>query len=115
MAANNPVSDQSAYTIIVARRFTLSEGPTMVLNTNYGGATDIPVPNGVGRTSRPSSRNNFEGFVRRRRQRGGADAPGSRSAASVLQRPHWCQATARSGSIPSMREIACTVVGGEKR
>ncbi len=47
VAANNPVSDQSAYTIIVARRFTLSEGPTMVLNTNYG-ATDIPVPQGVG-------------------------------------------------------------------
>jgi hypothetical protein len=47
VAANNPVSDQSAYTIIVARRFTLSEGPTMVLNTNYG-ATDIPLPQGVG-------------------------------------------------------------------
>ncbi len=47
VAANNPVSDQAAYTIIVARRFTLSEGPTMVLNTNYG-ATDIPVPQGVG-------------------------------------------------------------------
>jgi Flp pilus assembly protein TadG len=47
VAANNPVSDQSAYTIVVARRFSLSEGPTMVLNTNYG-ATDIPVPNGVG-------------------------------------------------------------------
>jgi Flp pilus assembly protein TadG len=47
VAANKPVSDQSAYTIIVARRFTLSEGPTMVLNSNYG-STDIPVPNGVG-------------------------------------------------------------------
>ncbi len=47
IAANNPVSDQSAYTIVVARRFSLSEGPTMVLNTNYG-ATDIPVPQGVG-------------------------------------------------------------------
>ncbi len=47
VAANRPVGDQSAYTIVVARRFTLSEGPTMVLNTNYG-ATDIPVPNGVG-------------------------------------------------------------------
>jgi hypothetical protein len=31
----------------VANRFSLSEGPTMVLNTNYGG-TDIPVPEGVG-------------------------------------------------------------------
>ncbi len=47
VAAQRPVGDQSAYTIIVARRFTLSEGPTMVLNTNYG-ATNIPVPNGVG-------------------------------------------------------------------
>ena len=36
VAANNPVSDQSAYTIIVARRFNLSEGPVMSLNTNYG-------------------------------------------------------------------------------
>ena len=47
VAATQPVSDQSAYTIIVARRFNLSEGPVMSLNTNYG-ATDIPVPNGVG-------------------------------------------------------------------
>lgn len=47
VAANSPVGDLSAYTIIVARRFTLSEGPTMVLNTNYG-ATDIPVPLGLG-------------------------------------------------------------------
>ncbi len=54
VAANNPVSDQSAYTIIVARRFTLSEGPTMVLNTNYG-ATDIPcAPGASGQTSRRS-------------------------------------------------------------
>ncbi|MFM9974557.1 MAG: pilus assembly protein TadG-related protein [Beijerinckiaceae bacterium] len=47
IGANNPVADQSAYTIIVARLFTLSEGPNMVLNTNFG-ATDIPVPAGVG-------------------------------------------------------------------
>lgn len=47
VAANRPVADQSAYTIVVARQFTLSEGPTMVLNTNYG-ATDVPVPAGVG-------------------------------------------------------------------
>lgn len=50
VAAKKPVGDQSAYTIVVARRFSLSEGPTMVLNTNYG-ATDIPVPNGVGPTA----------------------------------------------------------------
>jgi Flp pilus assembly protein TadG len=47
IGANSTVADKSAYTVIVARRFTLSEGPTMVLNTNYG-STDIPVPAGVG-------------------------------------------------------------------
>lgn len=47
VGANKPVADKSAYTIVVARRFTLGAGPTMVLNTNYG-ATDVPVPNGVG-------------------------------------------------------------------
>lgn len=47
VAATSPVADKSAYTIVVAKLFTLSEGPTMVLNTNYG-ATNIPVPPGVG-------------------------------------------------------------------
>jgi hypothetical protein len=47
VAANAPVADQSAYTIVVVRQFSLSAGPTMVLNTNYS-ATDIPVPDGVG-------------------------------------------------------------------
>ena len=47
VGANKPIADQSAYTIVVARMFNLSEGPTMVLNTNYG-VTDIPVPDGVG-------------------------------------------------------------------
>lgn len=47
ISASKPVADQSAYTIVVARMFTLSEGPTMVLNSNYG-ATNIPVPAGVG-------------------------------------------------------------------
>ena len=47
VAANAPVADQSAYTVVVANQFSLSEGPTLVLNTNYG-ATNIPVPNGVG-------------------------------------------------------------------
>ncbi len=47
VAANKPVADQSAYTIVVAKLFSLSAGPTMVLNANYG-ATDIPVPDGVG-------------------------------------------------------------------
>lgn len=47
VGANAPVADQSAYTIVVARQFSLSAGPTMVLNTNYS-STDIPVPAGVG-------------------------------------------------------------------
>lgn len=47
VAANRPVASESAYTIVVAHQFTLSEGPTMVLNTNYS-STNIPVPAGVG-------------------------------------------------------------------
>lgn len=47
VAANKPVAQNSAYTIVVARYFYLSEGPTMVLNTNYSD-TDVPVPGGVG-------------------------------------------------------------------
>jgi Flp pilus assembly protein TadG len=45
--AKRPVADLSAYTVIVARRLKLSEGPNLVLNTDYS-ATDIPVPKGVG-------------------------------------------------------------------
>ena len=45
--AKRPVADLSAYTVIVARRLKLSEGPNLVLNTDYA-ATDIPVPKGVG-------------------------------------------------------------------
>ena len=41
------VADKSAYTIVVANRFTLAAGPTMVLNTDYYN-TDVPVPDGVG-------------------------------------------------------------------
>ncbi len=47
VSANKPVADKSAYTIVVANRFTLGAGPTMVLNTNYS-STDVPVPDGVG-------------------------------------------------------------------
>jgi hypothetical protein len=45
--ANKPIADQSAYTIVVARRVELYSGPNLVLNTDYGG-TDVPVPKGVG-------------------------------------------------------------------
>ena len=47
ISANRPVADKSAYTIVVADRFTLAAGPTMVLNTDYN-STDVPVPEGVG-------------------------------------------------------------------
>lgn len=47
IGANKPVAAESAYTIVVARRFTLSAGPTMYLNAKYG-STNIPVPEGVG-------------------------------------------------------------------
>jgi len=47
VGANNPVADLSAFTIVVARQFSLSAGPIMVLNTNYAG-TSIPVPVGIG-------------------------------------------------------------------
>jgi Flp pilus assembly protein TadG len=54
VGSSRPVAEKSAFTIIIANRFGLSEGPTMVLNTNYG-ATDIPVPDGVGPNgSRPT-------------------------------------------------------------
>ncbi|NLH82655.1 MAG: pilus assembly protein [Phyllobacteriaceae bacterium] len=47
VSALKPVADKSAYTIIVADRFTLGAGPTMVLNTDYS-SSDVPVPDGVG-------------------------------------------------------------------
>ena len=50
VGANAPVAGNSAYTIVVADALELSAGPTFVLNSNYG-ATDIPVPKGVGPTS----------------------------------------------------------------
>ncbi|WP_029030367.1 pilus assembly protein TadG-related protein [Salinarimonas rosea] len=47
--ADRAVADESAYTVIVARRLELSAGPVLKLNTDYH-ATDIPVPDGVGPT-----------------------------------------------------------------
>lgn len=44
--AKSAIADQSAYTVIIAQRFELREGPTLVLNTDYD-STDIPVPEGV--------------------------------------------------------------------
>jgi Flp pilus assembly protein TadG len=45
--AKKPVADRSAYTVIVARRVELYDGPNLYLNTDYG-SVDIPVPKGVG-------------------------------------------------------------------
>lgn len=47
VGANRPVAAESAFTIIIARRFVLSAGPTLVINANYS-STTIPVPEGVG-------------------------------------------------------------------
>lgn len=47
--SREPVADRSAFTVIVARRLELSEGPVLTLNTDYD-ETDIPVPEGVGPT-----------------------------------------------------------------
>lgn len=48
--AQTAVGDNSAYTVIVARKITLENGPRLFLNTNYS-ATDVPVPEGVGNNS----------------------------------------------------------------
>ncbi len=40
------VADMSAYTVIIARKIKLFDGPHLVLNANYGD-TDIPVPDGI--------------------------------------------------------------------
>jgi Flp pilus assembly protein TadG len=48
--ASKPVADQSAYTVIVARMINLYDGPNLMLNAQYG-ATDVPVPKGVGPSS----------------------------------------------------------------
>jgi hypothetical protein len=59
--AQNPVADESAYTVIVVHRLQLFSGPNLVLNTNYG-ASDVPVPKGVGPLS--SSISLVQGEVR---------------------------------------------------
>ncbi len=53
--ADNPVADQSEYTVIIAREFELRDGPELVLNTDYE-SSPIPVPEGVGNKARPKIR-----------------------------------------------------------
>jgi Flp pilus assembly protein TadG len=51
--AQNPIADQSAYTVILAAEFDLESGPELVLNTDYSGS-DVPVPSGIGNNSTPA-------------------------------------------------------------
>jgi Putative Flp pilus-assembly TadE/G-like len=50
VATNTVVADQSAYTVVIAKRIQLNQAPTLVLNANYG-ATNVPVPDGVATTA----------------------------------------------------------------
>lgn len=50
--STNPIADQSDYTVIIARKFDMKDGPELVLNTDYENSL-VPVPDGVGNKSRP--------------------------------------------------------------
>jgi hypothetical protein len=50
--SKKPVADKSDYTVIIARKFDMKDGPELVLNTDYE-SSPIPVPEGVGNKSRP--------------------------------------------------------------
>lgn len=50
--SQHPIADQSDYTVIIARKFEMKDGPELVLNTDYE-HSPIPVPDGVGNKSRP--------------------------------------------------------------
>lgn len=43
---NSSIAQNSAYTAIIANQVEIDEGPTLVLNTNYG-ASNVPVPEGI--------------------------------------------------------------------
>jgi hypothetical protein len=45
--ATKPLADKSAYTVLVVQQLDLYSGPNLVLNSDYG-ASEIPVPPGVG-------------------------------------------------------------------
>jgi len=47
--AGSAIGDQSAWTVIVAKSIEISEGPNLVINSNYAGSS-VPVPQGVGPT-----------------------------------------------------------------
>lgn len=48
--ATNEVAQQSAFTVIVARKIYLSASPKLIVKSDYG-STDIPVPSGLGPAS----------------------------------------------------------------
>ena len=50
--STKPIADQSDYTVIIARKFDMKDGPELVLNTDYENSL-VPVPEGVGNKSRP--------------------------------------------------------------
>jgi hypothetical protein len=45
--ATSPIADRSAYTVLMVQQLDLYSGPNLVLNSDYG-ASEIPVPMGVG-------------------------------------------------------------------
>jgi Flp pilus assembly protein TadG len=47
IGAKAPVAQVSDYTVILARKLELFDGPNLVLNTNYAGS-DVPVPQDLG-------------------------------------------------------------------
>ncbi len=47
VGAKAPVAAVSDYTVILARKLELFDGPNLVLNTNYAGS-DVPVPQDLG-------------------------------------------------------------------
>lgn len=50
--STDPIADQSDYTVIIAKKFEMKDGPELVLNTDYENSP-IPVPEGVGNKARP--------------------------------------------------------------
>jgi len=50
--ATQPMFDESAYTVIIARKLNMFSGPNLVLNSNYGDS-DVPLPSELGGASSP--------------------------------------------------------------
>lgn len=50
--SKDPIADQSDYTVIIAKKFEMKDGPELVLNTDYENSL-VPVPEGVGNKARP--------------------------------------------------------------